>query len=92
MIATNSSAELNEFARTGNEIYERVVRPKLRPENQDQFVAIDVVSEGFAFDRSDFAATESLLQKCPDAKIWLVRVGQPAAYRIGGYSLASIQR
>lgn len=76
----------------GNEIYERVVRPKLRPEYHDQFVAIDIESEGFAFDRSDFAATERLLKDHPDALIWLVRVGQPTAYRIGGYSSASIQR
>jgi hypothetical protein len=34
-------------------------------------------------DHNDFAATEILLGRHPDAQIWLMRVGQPTAYHIG---------
>ncbi len=47
-------------------------------------MAIDIESGNYEVDRDDFAATERLLARCPDAQIWLARVGQPAAYRMGG--------
>ncbi len=72
-----------EFARRGQEIYDRVVRSVLRPEDADKLIAIDIESAGYEIDRDDYAATERLLLRYPDAQIWLMRVGQPAAYRIG---------
>jgi hypothetical protein len=85
MSASKALYSPEEFARRGREIYERDIRPALRPEDEDQFVAIDIRSGSYEMDRNDFAATERLLAKYPDAQIWLARVGQPAAYRIGGY-------
>jgi hypothetical protein len=75
-----------EFSRRGQEIYERSIRPALRPEDEDRFVAIDIESGSYEIDRDDFAATERLLARHSDAQIWLARVGQRAAYRIGGCS------
>lgn len=73
-----------EFSRRAQEIYDREIRPNLRPDDNDRFVAIDIESGSYEIDRNDFAATERLLAKRPDAQIWLARVGQRAAYRIGG--------
>jgi hypothetical protein len=73
-----------EFSRRGQEIYDRDVRPKVCPDDTDKFVAIDIESGSYVIDLNDFAATERLLAKRPDAQIWLARVGQRAAYRIGG--------
>lgn len=83
---TPSKAGYNseEFSRRGQEIYDRVVRPALRPEDQNKFVAIDFESAGYEIDRDDYAATDRLLTRHPHAQIWLARVGQRAAYRIGG--------
>ena len=72
-----------EFARRGQEVYDRAVRPNLRPEDEGQYVAIDVDTGDYAADRDDFTATERLLARKPDAQIWLVRAGHPATYRIG---------
>src|SRR5438552_114204 len=72
-----------EFARRGQEIYENEVRPKLQPSDEDKFVAIDVKSGQFEIDPDDYEATERLLLRVPEAQMWLVRVGQPAAHRIG---------
>jgi hypothetical protein len=73
-----------EFSRRGQEIYDRDVRPALRAEDEDKYVAIDIASGDYELDRDDYAATERLLTRQPQAQIWLARVGWRAAYRIGG--------
>jgi hypothetical protein len=80
-----------EFSRRGQDIYERVIRPSLRPEDEDQFVAIDIETGSYEIDRDDFTATERLLARHSDAQIWVARIGQPAGYRIGGRSVAGFQ-
>jgi hypothetical protein len=72
-----------EFSRRGGEIYDRDVRPALGPEDEGKFVAIDIASGVYEIDRDDYTATERLLTRQPQAQIWLARIGQPAAYRIG---------
>jgi hypothetical protein len=77
-----------EFARRGQEIYDQNVRPNVGPDDTDQFVAIDIESGTYEIARDDFVATERLLAKQPGAQIWLARVGQRAAYRIGARLLS----
>ncbi len=72
------------ISRRGAELFERQIRPRLGSGDQDKFVAIDVESGDFELDDDDFAATERLVARQPRARIWLMRVGQDAAYRIGG--------
>jgi hypothetical protein len=84
MIINKAAYDSEEFCRRGKEIYDRDVRPALRPEDDNKFVAIDIESGGYEIDGDDYAATERLLTRHPQAQIWLARVGQPAAYRMGG--------
>jgi len=84
MTPSKALYDFDEFSRRGQEIYDRDVRPALRPEDADKFVAIDIESGGYEIDGDDYAATERLLSRHPQAQIWLARVGQRAAYRIGG--------
>jgi hypothetical protein len=84
MSATRSVNDAEAFSRRGTEIFERDVRPRLRPGDDDKFVAIDIESGEFELDCDDYAATERLLARVPRAKIWIARVGQKVAYRIGG--------
>ncbi len=85
MNANKPRYNFEEFSQRGKEINDRDIRPALRPDDQDRFVAIDIESGNYEIDRDDFAATERLLARHPDAQIWLARVGQRAAYRIGGH-------
>ena len=71
-----------EFSRRGKEIYLQRVRPRVAPEDEGKFVAIDIESGDFAVDSDDFEATEQLLKRRPSAQIWLHRVGHRATYRI----------
>lgn len=79
-----------EFAQRGQEIYERHIRPALRADDEGKFVAIDIASAGYEMDRDDYAATERLLHRHPEAQIWLVRVGHSAAYCIGRSTASGI--
>lgn len=74
-----------EFARRGEEIYERNVRPAVKPGQEGRFVAIDIETGAFEIDEDDFAATEKVLRRNQDAQIWLMRIGEKAAYCLGAY-------
>jgi len=82
MPATESHRSPEEIARLGAEIFDRAVRPALRPEDDGRFVAIDIATGDYELDRDDYAAVTRLRQRRPSAEIWLGRVGQPAAYRM----------
>ena len=74
----------DEFAQRGQQIYASDVQPRLTTEDEGKFVAIDIETGAYEIDRDDFTATERLLSRHPTAQIWLLRVGNRTAYRIGG--------
>jgi hypothetical protein len=81
MPATEPRRSLAAIARLGAEAFERYVRPSLRPEDADKFVAIDI-DTGDELDDDDYTAVMRLRGRSPSAEIWLGRVGQRAAYRM----------
>jgi hypothetical protein len=78
-----------EFARKGQEIYERDVLPQVKAADQGKFVAIDIETGAFEIDPDDFAATERLQAHYPNSQMWLMRIGQRAAHRLGSRSTHS---
>jgi hypothetical protein len=72
-----------EFGARGREIYERVVRPRLKPEDDYKYVAIDIESEAYEIDTCDRRATDRLFARNPDAQIWVTRAGQQWGDRLG---------
>ena len=82
MTASEPRRSLEELARLGAEVFERAVRPTLRPEDDGRFVALDVQTGDFELDEDDYAAVSRLRARNPAAEPWLCRVGQPAAYRM----------
>ena len=82
MSANRARYSSEEFSRRASEIYDHHIRPALRPEDEDQFVAIDIDSGSYELDPDDFTATERLLALHPNAQVWLARVAQRAAYRM----------
>ena len=72
-----------EFAQRGQAVYERDIRSRLTAGDEGKFVAIDIETSAYEMDRDDYTATERLLARHPNAQIWLCRVGQRAAYRLG---------
>lgn len=84
MSAVEASRTLDELARLGAEVFDRRVRPSLRPEDDGRFVAVDVVSGEYEIDPYDYAAVTRLRARVPTADVWLARVGSRATCRIGG--------
>jgi hypothetical protein len=80
-----------EFARRGQEIYDQIVRPALRPEDENKFVAIDIESGNYEMDADDYTAVDRLYKRLPDAQPWLMRVGHPAAYQFGLRSFSVVE-
>jgi hypothetical protein len=82
MPATGSNRSPEEVGRLGTELFDRQVRPALRPEDDGKFVALDIGSGDYELDEDDYAAVTRLRRRRPAAEVWLGRVGQPAAYRL----------
>jgi hypothetical protein len=72
-----------ELAHLGAEILYRRVQPTLGPGDDSKFVAVDVGTGDFEVDEDDYAAVSRLRARRPAADVWLGRVGQSVAYRLG---------
>lgn len=84
MASTKRRYSKEEFARRGDAIYENDVRPRLKPEDDGKFVAIDIESRMYEIDEDELTAGDKLNARVPDAQIWLVRVGSRYVHRFGG--------
>ena len=82
MIPVEPPDRLAEDARQGQEVFDRHVRPILRPEDDGKYVAVDIETGDYEIDRSDIAATDRLMARRPGARLWSFRVGHATTYRI----------
>lgn len=79
---TTADAVLAEEERRAEEVYHRVVRPALRPEDEGKFVVIAFEADDFEVDSDEYAAFRRLRARRPGARLWLMRTGPEPAYRI----------
>jgi hypothetical protein len=84
MATTKRRYSKEEFARRGDAIYERAVRPHLKPKDNGKFAAIDIETGEYEIDADDVEVMERLSKRVPSAQIWLVRIGSRYLDRIGG--------
>jgi hypothetical protein len=73
-----------EVAARGEAINEQQVRAKVEAEHKGKFVVIDIETGEYEIDADDLAATKRALAKRPEAVLYGLRIGYPAAYRLGG--------
>ncbi len=84
MIAEHLPYSKEEFARRGDEIYERDIRPRVdTEENKGKFVLIDIETGAWEIDDDEMAASKRMEERLPDAQVWMVRVGSRYVFRIG---------
>jgi hypothetical protein len=81
-MSTRPRFSKDEFARRGDAIYERV-RAEVETVHQGEFIAIDIESGAYETDHSELSASDRLLERFPNAQIWLRRVGSRYAHRFG---------
>ena len=68
-------------------IYERSIRAKVTPADANKFVAVGIESGDFEIDANELAAIDRLAARHPNGRVWLMRVGPEAAYRMAGADL-----
>lgn len=75
-----------EVARRAKNLYERCIREEVEPggANEGRFLALDVESGDYEVAEEALRATVGLRERKPDAVVYLMRVGRPAAFRLGG--------
>jgi hypothetical protein len=89
MIAHGPRYSKEDFARKGDEIYDRVVRPTISNSDFGKFVAIDIETEDFEIDQSEIPASDRLLERHPECQMWMTRIGSRYLHRFGGRVLGS---
>ena len=75
-----------EIARRGEAIYEKSIRPLVEQENKGQRLVIDIETGDYLFQslQDPVAASHTLLERNPEAVLYGMRVGYPAATKLGG--------
>ncbi len=74
----------DEVIRQGEEIYQRELRSRVEtPDNIGKFLSLDIFSGEYEIDEDDLTAEERLLSRKPEARIYVIRIGYPAAYHMG---------
>jgi hypothetical protein len=84
MPTTRPRYSQEEFARRGDAIYDRDVAPRLKPEDEGKFVAIDIETGAYEINDDELAACDTLRARVPKAQIWMVRAGSRYLHRFGG--------
>ncbi|HVG10741.1 MAG TPA: hypothetical protein VNM67_23760 [Thermoanaerobaculia bacterium] len=80
-----------EFARRGDEIYERDVLPQLADGTEGMMVAIDIETGAFEVDEDELAAAHRLLDRHDDAQIWFRQIGTSYTHRMGLLPIRKVQ-
>jgi len=78
-----------EFARRGDTIYERDIRPHVTAGDTGKFVAIDLNTGADEIDANELVASDRLCTRHPDAQVWLTRVGSGYARHFGAHAQRS---
>jgi hypothetical protein len=73
-----------EFAKRGDAIFNNDIRPQMKNEDDNDFVAIDIETGAYEIDASEIAACDRLRARVPNAQVWIRKVGSPFARRFGG--------
>src|SRR5207248_1181795 len=83
MDSVNPRHSIEEFVRRGDALYEQI-RPKLVAKDKGKFLAIDIETGEYEISVNEMRAGNKLRARLPEAQIWMVRIGYPAARSFGG--------
>jgi hypothetical protein len=84
MSAAKMEETREQFGERAAALYERVVKPKLKPEDVGKFVAVDANTGEFEVDEDPASAIQRLELRVPGAEQWLERAGHRAPYEFSG--------
>ncbi len=73
-----------EIVRRGQALYEQQLCAQVAADNMGKFLALDIETGEYEIDTDERAALTRAKAKRPDAPLYLLRIGSPTAYRLGG--------
>ena len=79
----------DEIAERGQALYDRDIRDKLDASTRGKFLVLDIETGEYEIDADERAALKRAQAKHPDAALYLLRIGQPTAYRLGRKAAAA---
>lgn len=82
MVAKADGERLAETARLGQEAFEQHVRPRLTPADEGRFVVIDVETGEYDIGTDSYTVSKRMRERLPAARLWLMRVGHKAAFKL----------
>ena len=74
-----------EIVRRGEAIYERQIRDTVEAKHTGKFLVLDIETGDYEVDQDELAAVDRAKAKHPDAPLYLLRVGFPAAVTLGSW-------
>ena len=83
MTNAENRRDQDDFSLQAKRVYERQIKPKLRPEDHGKFVVLDPATGEYELGEDELRAAMSLRLRLPNARLWLERVGYKAAHRVG---------
>jgi hypothetical protein len=73
-----------EIVQRGQALYDQQIRAKVEASHKGEFLILDVDTGEYEIDRNEVAAVKRAKMKNPGAALYILRVGYPTAYRVGG--------
>lgn len=73
----------DQVAYRGREIYERDIRAEVEREHEGEFLVVDVGTGYYAVGEDQDEVFDRAEENNPEGLFYLMRVGHPAAHRIG---------
>jgi hypothetical protein len=79
----------DEISTRGQALYEHEIRHRLDADARGKFLALDTESGEYEVDTDERAAVQRIRARHPDAVLYLLRIGQPTAYRLRRKAVAA---
>jgi hypothetical protein len=73
-----------EIVQRGQVLYDQQIRAHVEASHPGKFLVLDIETGDYEIDADDVAALQRAKAKHPDAAFYILRVGTPTAYRLGG--------
>ena len=76
---------LPSISQLGQEIYDRSLREKLEADHAGEYLLIHVDTEEYVMDEDQLVAAQQAIACYADGRWYMIRIGYPAATRIGWF-------
>jgi len=81
----HASYKSEDITRCGQTLYDEGIRSQVEATNFGKYIAVDIETGAYEIADEHLAAAEQALAKHPGAPLYVLRIGYPAAARIGGH-------